>query len=104
METKITKKVSVPKRDIANVLVRPHITEKAASESVHNAYAFEIASWATKDQVKKAVELIYKVTPIKVNVAYLPAKKVVVRGKKGTKSGKKKAYVFLKKGDKIEFI
>jgi large subunit ribosomal protein L23 len=103
METK-TSKVSVAKRDISNVLVRPHITEKAASESVHNAYAFEIASWATKGEVKKAVELIYKVTPVKVNVVHLPAKKVVVRGKKGTKSGKKKAYVFLKKGDKIEFI
>ena len=99
-----TTKTSVAKRDISNVLVRPHITEKAASESVHNTFAFEIAPWATKDQVKKAVELIYKVTPIKVNIAYLPAKKVVVRGKKGTKSGNKKAYVFLKKGDKIEFI
>ena len=99
-----TTKVTVVKRDISNVLVRPRITEKAASESMHNAYAFEIASWATKDQVKKAVELIYKVTPVKVNVSYLPAKKVVVRGKKGTKSGVKKAYVFLKKGDKIEFV
>lgn len=103
METKSTK-VSIAKRDISNVLVRPHITEKAAYESAHNAYAFEIAPWATKDQVKKAVLEIYKVTPVKVNVAYLPAKKVVVRGKKGTKSGLKKAYVFLKKGDKIEFI
>ena len=100
-----TKKISIPKRDIANVLVRPRITEKAGYEaSVNNAYAFEIAPWATKDQVKKAVKEIYKVTPVKVNVAYLPAKQVVVRGKKGTKSAVKKAYVFLKKGDKIEFI
>ena len=98
------KKVSVAKRDISKVIVRPHITEKAASESVHNAYAFEIAPWATKTEVKKAISEIYKVTPIKVNVTNFPAKQVFVRGRKGTKSGLRKAYVFLKKGDKIEFI
>lgn len=99
-----TVKINVAKRDISNVIVRPRITEKAAYESSHNAYAFEIASWATKGEVKKAVAQIYKVTPVKITVSYLPSKNVVVRGKKGVKSGVKKAHVFLKKGDKIEFI
>jgi len=44
------------------------------------------------------------VKPEKVRVAAIPAKKVFVRGKKGVKSGGKKAYVYLKKGDKIELI
>ena len=103
METKSVK-ISVSKRDISKVIVRPRITEKAAYEAENNSYAFEIATWANKDQVKKAVKEIYKVTPVKIAVAYLPSKNVVVRGKKGVKSGVKKAYVFLKKGDKIEFI
>ena len=96
METKSVK-ISVSKRDISKVIVRPRITEKAAYEAENNSYAFEIATWANKDQVKKAVKEIYKVTPVKIAVAYLPSKK-------GVKSGVKKAYVFLKKGDKIEFI
>ena len=101
---KTATKTNVVKRDISNVLVKPRITEKAAYGSAHNAYAFEIAPWATKGEVKKAVQAVYKVTPIKVTVVNLPAKNVVVRGKKGVKSGVKKAYVFLRKGDKIEFI
>jgi ribosomal protein L23 len=34
----------------------------------------------------------------------IPKKNVFVRGKWGTKGGGKKAYVYLKKGDKIESI
>lgn len=101
---KNTKKTVVRKLDLSKVIVRPRITEKAAYLSMNNGYAFEIAEWASKDQVKKAVAAIYKVTPIRVRVLRLPAKQVVVRGKKGTKSGVKKAYVFLKEGDKIELI
>ena len=103
METKATK-ISVSKHDISKVIVRPRITEKAAYQAHNNAYAFEIATWATKLEVKKAIQAVYKLTPVKVTIVRLPAKQVVVRGKKGVKSGMKKAYVFLKKGDKIEFI
>lgn len=102
-ETK-SKKVGAHKLDVSNIIVRPRITEKAAFIGGLNAYAFEIATWASKDQVSKAVKEIYKVTPVRVRTLRLPAKQVVVRGKKGTKSGVKKAYVYLKKGDKIELI
>ncbi len=59
---------------------------------------------AGKAQVSKAVSEIYKVEPVKVNIVKNPSKRVFVRGKKGVKSGVKKAYVYLKKGDKIEVI
>jgi DNA gyrase/topoisomerase IV subunit A len=39
-----------------------------------------------------------------VRIINLPAKKVFVRGKKGVQSSIKKALVYLKKGDKIEFV
>lgn len=99
-----TNKTKVAKLDISKVIVRPRITEKAAYVTGANAYTFEIADWATKAQVKKAIAEIYKVTPVRVTTVRLPAKQVIVRGKKGTKSGVKKAYVYLKKGDKIELI
>jgi len=39
-----------------------------------------------------------------VRIVNIPAKKVFVRGKRGQKNAIKKAYVELKKGDKIELI
>ncbi len=87
-----------------SVLIRPHITEKAgiASEAF-NVYTFEVSKDATKHTVAHAVESLYKVNPTKVRMINRPAKNVVVRGRKGTKSALKKALVYLKKGDKIEF-
>ena len=88
-----------------NVLLRPRITEKAALGADRlNVYVFEVTRGATKRSVSASVQKIYKVKPIRVNVTTIPAKQVFVRGKKGVKSGGKKAYVYLKKGDKIELI
>ncbi len=67
-----------------------------------NVHAFEISKSATKSQVSEAIKTFYKVTPTKVNVVRNPEKKIFVRGKVGKKQSVKKAYVFLKKGDKIE--
>ena len=90
--------------DLANVLVRPHITEKAAILAEKNTYVFEIAKGTNKMQVSKAVQAIYGVTPVRVNVINLPSTNVFVRGKMGTKAGVRKALITLKKGDKIEII
>jgi large subunit ribosomal protein L23 len=88
-----------------NVLLCPHITEKAAlGADKSNVYVFEVAKDATKKSISASVRDSYKVTPEKVHMLTIPSKRVFVRGKKGVKSGGKKAYVYLKKGDKIEII
>ena len=88
---------------MTKVILRPRVTEKAGvmSEAV-NAYTFEVEKFANKHTIAVAIKAQYKVTPIKINIVNLPSKTVFVRGKFGTKSGVKKAVVFLKKGDKIE--
>ena len=88
----------------SDVLLRPRITEKSGlmSEAL-NVYTFEVAKSATKHTVEKAVKALYKVTPTKVRIVNLPAKNVIVRGRRGTQSAVKKALIYLKKGDKIEF-
>lgn len=88
----------------SDVLIRPRITEKATDQLEKNTYVFEIAHGAQKKQVANAVHVIYKVKPIKVRIANNPSKRVFVRGKRGLKTGVRKAYVELKKGDKIEFV
>jgi len=95
------------KKDLSSVLKKPRITEKGAVISgISNVYPFDVSPDATKKDIIAAVKMIYKVTPVKVAVLTIPSKSVRSRrtGKMGTKSGGKKAYVYLKKGDKIEFV
>jgi large subunit ribosomal protein L23 len=88
----------------SNILHKPHITEKATASSEQNIFVFKIAKNATKNDVTKAVKELYKVNPLKVSTVTIPAKRVFVRGKRGMKSGYKKAYIYLDKKDKIEII
>jgi len=90
------------KAKYSDIILRPRITEKASLIAGANVHTFEIASDATKKQIAKAINIFYKVSPIKVNIVKNPAKEVFIKGKKGSKSGVKKAYVYLKEGDKIE--
>lgn len=87
----------------SSVLIRPHITEKATDLSERNVYAFRIATGANKQMVRNAIRLLYGVVPEKVSVVTIKSKRRIVRGKRGMKSGGKKAYVYLKSGDTIEF-
>jgi large subunit ribosomal protein L23 len=89
----------------ALIIKKPRITEKSGIQAeTAGVYTFEVTAEANKKNITKAIKEIYKVTPVKVNITKLPAKKVMSRGKAGMKSGVKKAIVFLKKGDKIEFV
>jgi len=80
------------------------ITEKAARSAEHNAYTFNVATNANKNEIKKAIKMIYGVMPIRVTTTQIKEKIVFLRGKLGKKQGGKKAVVYLKKGDKIEFV
>ncbi len=88
----------------AGVIRRPRITEKASMQAEANVYAFEVALTANKQTIAHAVKELYNVTPIKIAVIAIPKKEVFVRGKWGTKGGGKKAYIYLKKGETIEFV
>lgn len=96
LETKLGERV--------NVLVRPLITEKAAILAEKQTYVFEVARNTNKIEIGKAIEALYGVVPIRVNIINLPDTRVFVRGKNGVKSGVRKALVTLKKGDKIEIL
>ncbi|OGJ02744.1 50S ribosomal protein L23 [Candidatus Nomurabacteria bacterium RIFCSPLOWO2_12_FULL_46_14] len=86
------------------IIKNPRITEKASNALAHNVYIFDIGQAAGKIEIKKEIMRIYKVEPVKINILPIPRKSVFLKGRKGTKAGGKKALVYLKKGDKIEFI
>lgn len=85
--------------DIIKNLLR---TEKGALLEKSRQYVFRAGSTATKPEIKKAVEEIYKVKVAAVNVVNVPGKRKRVRMKYGYTSDWKKAIVTLKEGSKIE--
>lgn len=89
---------------VLKTIKNPRITEKASFNAERNVYTFDVALDANKTEIKKAIFSIYKVHPVKVNILKVKEKQVFSRGQKGVKSGGKKALVYLKEGDKIEFI
>lgn len=87
----------------AHVLKGPRITEKASVMQEKGVYTFDIAENATKRDVARAVQALYKVVPRAVRVvAVAPKVKRSMRtGRTGKTDGVRKAYIYLKAGDSI---
>jgi len=92
------------KLSLAHILLHPRVTEKATDASMRNAYIFEVDPRANKEEIKQAVLQLYGVKPEKVHTMPIPSKNIFSRGKVGTRSGGKKAVIYLKEGDTIEFV
>lgn len=61
---------------IYDVLRRPLVTEKSSYQSGKlNQYSFIVADNATRAQVKDAIETLYDVSVVRVNVINVPAKR-----------------------------
>ena len=104
-KTLVKKEITTSVTDHSNVLIKPRITEKATIIAEEGrVYTFNVHPDATKKEIAKAVEKNFKVIPIKVNVSPIKRKKVMRRGKIGMTAGGKKAMVYLKEGDSIEFV
>ena len=89
---------------MTNIIKNPRVTEKASKATEQNVYTFDISASATKTEIKKAVFALYKVRPTKVNVLSITKKKTMLKGKAGVRGGGRKAFVYLKKGDKINSL
>lgn len=78
-----------------DVIVAPHITEKATLASEHNAVVFKVAENATKPQIKAAVEALFDVKVVSVNTLTQKGKTKRWKGKPYRRSDVKKAIVTL---------
>ena len=85
-----------------DVIVAPHITEKATLLSEHNAVVFKVAQAATKPQIKAAIEAIYNGKVAAVNTLTQKGKTKRWKGKPYTRSDVKKAVVTLAAGQSID--
>ena len=86
---------------IYDVLRRPLVTEKSSYQSGKlNQYSFIVADSATRSQVKDAIETLYDVKVVRVNVINVPAK----RGRRLRKAVYKKAVITLADGQTLQIL
>lgn len=84
------------------VVLAPHITEKATMASEHNAVVFRVAGDATKPQIKAAVEALFDVKVTGVNTIVQKGKTKKWKGEAYRRSDFKKAIVTLAEGQSID--
>jgi len=106
VEKKIEPKMPPRKKEgmAFKLLKEPHISEKATNLSEDGKYVFRIYKNANKSEIKKAISHFYGVIVRDINIINTKTKIKLLRGKKGKKSGYKKAIVTLEKGHKIEIL
>ena len=85
-----------------DVIVAPHITEKATMLSEHNAVVFKVSRDATKPEIKAAVEALFSVKVLSVNTLIQKGKTKRWKGKPYKRSDFKKAVVTLAAGQSID--
>jgi len=90
---------------IYDILRRPLVTEKSSYQSGSlNQYSFVVVDAATRTQVKDAVETLYDVDVVRVNIINVPAKRArSLRSRRMSirKRGFKKAIVVLAEGQTL---
>jgi large subunit ribosomal protein L23 len=84
------------------VLIRPLITEKASIFGAENKYFFEVSIKANKIETAKAIEEIYGVKPLKINIIKNKGKKVRYGRTLGERKDWKKAIITLPEGASIK--
>jgi large subunit ribosomal protein L23 len=87
-----------------NVLMAPIVSEKSTMiADKHEQVAFRVRPDATKQEVKAAVELLFKVQVEKVSILNTKGKEKRFGRFDGRRSNVRKAYVCLKPGQEINF-
>lgn len=85
-----------------DVVLAPHITEKATMASEQNAVVFRVSNDATKPQIKAAVEALFNVKVTGVNTIVQKGKTKRWKGEAYRRSDFKKAIVTLAEGPSID--
>lgn len=91
-------------RDLADLILKPIVTEKATLQMEDNKYVFDVLPKATKPEIRAAIESLFDVKVTSVNTLKLPRKQRRVGRFVGYKAQYKRAIVTLQEGDSIELF
>jgi len=91
--------------NVFDVIRAPRVSEKTARlQEVSNQYVFEVATTATKADVKAAVEQLFDVKVQAVNVVNVKGKNKSFKFRSGRRGDWRKAYVTLAEGQSIDVM
>lgn len=106
METRIHRARARMSTDGAahDIIRAPWFSEKALVMTEKSVYVFDVRARADKSDIAGAIKEIYNITPSKIRIVNLPAKRKNLRTKRGVgkRSARRKAYVYLNAGDSIQ--
>ena len=90
---------------LMKVLLGPHVSEKSSIVAdKSNQVVFKVTTDANKSEIKKAVELMFKVDVEGVQVVNVKGKTKRTKSGLGRRKNWKKAYIRLKEGQDINFV
>ena len=97
--------MSLSQEKLLNIVLEPRVTEKSTLVAEkHNQFVFKVLKSASKPEIKKAIELLFKVEVESVQVSNVKGKNKVFKREPGKRPDWKKAYVKLKPGFDIDFV
>lgn len=85
------------------IILGPLVSEKSTAANSANQYVFKVKKDATKPEIKQAVEHLFNVKVVSVQVVNLKPQKVRFGKIEGMRKAWKKAYVRLAEGSNIDF-
>ena len=92
-------------KNIYDVIKKPLLTEKGAHlKESQNKVLIEVDPAANKLEIKQALEEIFKVKVAKVATITVPGKIRTYGRFSGRRPDRKKAWITLKPGEKLDFI
>ena len=96
----ITKTISLEKA--YDIIIKPVTTEKTTNLQQFNQYSFIVSKNCNSFEIKKAIEMIFKVKVSKVNTSILRGKGKTFKGQYGFRKDTKRAIVTLDEGNTID--
>lgn len=84
-----------------DIIIEPIVTEKSNTMRERNKYSFKVDPRANKKQIKRAIEILFDVHPLKCNIINCKRKPRRVRYQPGYTAAWKKAIITLREGEKI---
>ena len=103
-EAPAPKKIKKGTHAAYRILKSLHVTEKATDLNKNNQYVFEVFPKANKSEIKNAIEGVFNVEVIGVNIVRIPAKRRRLGRTLGWKKSYKKAIIRIKEGQKIDIL
>ncbi len=85
-----------------DVIFAPVLSEKAVAGVEESKYAFYVHPKANRSQIKDAVETVFDVDVVKINLVNLRGKVKSLGRYSGCRPARKKAIVTLKPGQRIQ--